>query len=141
MNASQRAYQLDIGAHFAGFSFDAIYAFNKDVIALSAYGGPLPAGIGPNDLKATIADLNAFELLGKYEWRQLTLYGAYLNERFTNPSDASFPEGIPDVEGGYAVAANSAYSGSINTTAYTHPKIGQVAWAGQSTPCAATSTS
>ena len=130
LNGSQSAYQFDIGGNYAGFSVDAVYAHDKDAIALSAYGGPLPAGIGPNDLKATLADVNAFALFSKYTWGQLTLYGAYLSERFTNPSDTSFPDGIPEVAGGYAVAPNSVYSGSINTTAYTIPKIGQVAWGG-----------
>ena len=130
LNGSQRAYQFDIGGNYAGFSVDAVYAHDKDAIALSAYGGPLPTAIGPNDLKATLADVNAFALFGKYTWGQLTLYGAYLSERFTNPSDTSFPDGIPDVAGGYAVAPNSVYSGSINTTAYTIPKVGQVAWGG-----------
>jgi len=51
-------------------------------------------------------------------------------ERFTNPSDTSLPNGISDVAGGYAVAPNSVYSGSINATAYTIPKIQQVARGG-----------
>jgi predicted porin len=130
LNASQSAYQFDVGGNYAGFSFDAVYAYDKDAIALSAYGGPLPAGVAPNDLKATLADLDAFALFGKYTWGQLTLYGGYLHERFTNPSDTSFPNGIPEVAGGYAVAPNSVYPGSINTTAYTIPKIQQVAWGG-----------
>ncbi len=91
LNASRSAYQVDIGGNFACFSVDAVYAYDKDAIGLSAYGGTLPAGIGPNDLKATLADIDAFALFGKYTRRQLTLYGGYIHERFTNPSDTSRP--------------------------------------------------
>jgi hypothetical protein len=45
-NGSNGAYEAQVGADFAGFSFDATYARVKDAVSLSNYAGsPLPAGV------------------------------------------------------------------------------------------------
>ena len=124
-NGSNGAYQIDVGGNYAGFSVDAVYAYAKDAVALSAYGSsPLPAGVADYDLKATLANINAGIFYLKYNWQQLTLYGAYAYEQFSNPSD-SYAWGIGNTLGGYEVLPSG-----ITNTAYTINKIQQVAWAG-----------
>jgi len=130
-NGAQEAYQIDIGGTYAGFSLDGLYAYDKDAVQLAAYGGSsgkygLPAGVAPSDLKATLANVSAFTLLGKYQWTQWTFFGAYQNSTLSNPSD-KFPGGISGTIGipNYAVLPSG-----LSTTSYTHDKILQTAWTG-----------
>ncbi len=131
-NGSAGAYQVNVGGNYMGFSVDGIYSYVKDGIALSNYGGNgglfgLPKGVNQSDLKATLADVNSFAIMAKYQWfnlPQLTLYGGYDNNRFSNPSD-SYAWGISSVAGGYAVLPSG-----VTNTAYTINRVTQIAWAG-----------
>ncbi|THD44416.1 MAG: porin [Bradyrhizobium sp.] len=84
-NGAQAAYQVDIGGDWNGFSVDAVYAYDKDAVKLGAFGPP-PVG-APNDLKATLADVNAGVIGAKYKVDKLTLYSGYENARLSSPSN------------------------------------------------------
>jgi predicted porin len=123
-NGSDGAYQFDIGADYAGFSFDAIYSYARDAVTLSTYGvNPLPAGVSQGDLKATLADVSGVVLAGKYVKGPLTLYSGYEYAVFSPPSD-KFPGGFGSL-GGYTVLPSG-----VNTTTYIDNKHLQVAWVG-----------
>jgi predicted porin len=123
-NGSNGAYQFDVGADYAGFSFDAVYSSAKDAVSLSTYGtDPLPAGIVQTDLKATLADIDAGVVGVKYVNGPWKAFGGYEYSRFQPPSDA-YPEGFGTL-GDYNVAP-----GQVSVTNYINNKILQVAWAG-----------
>jgi predicted porin len=123
-NGSKGAYQVSVGADYAGFSFDAIYSYARDAVSLSAYGAnPLPKGVGVDDLKATLADINGGVLAGKYNYGPFTVYGGYEYARFSPPSD-TYPNGFGTL-GGYTVLP-----GAVSVTNYINNKILQVGWIG-----------
>lgn len=123
-NGSQGAYQFDLGADYAGFSFDAIYSYAKDAVSLSTYGvDPLPKGVARDDLKATLADISGVVLAAKYTAGPFKFFGGYENARFRPPSD-DFPGGLGTL-GGYTVLP-----GAVTTTSYIDNKVLQTAWVG-----------
>ena len=123
-NGSDGAYQFDVGADYAGFSFDAIYSYASDAVSLSTYSAsPLPAGVGQDDLKATLADISGGILAAKYNNGPLTLYGGYEYAVFSPPGD-THAGGFTSL-GGYTVLPSG-----VNSTAYIDNKHLQVAWVG-----------
>ena len=123
-NGSNGAYQVDLGGDYGGFSVDAIYSFARDAVALSAYSAnPVPAGVGVDDLKATLANIKAGALAGKYALGKLQLFGGYEYARFSPPSD-TYPGGFGAL-GGYTVLP-----GAVNSTNYINNKILQLIWLG-----------
>jgi predicted porin len=131
-NGSNGAYQFDVGGDYAGFSVDGVYSYAKDAVALSSYSGVttgsvgaigLPPGVSLDDLKATLADINAGIIGVKYTSGRLKLFGGYEYARFSNPSDA-YPGGFQTL-GDFTVLP-----GAVSSTAYTNNKILQVAWVG-----------
>lgn len=123
-NGSNGAYQFDLGGDYAGFSVDAIYSYAKDAVALSSYSAsPLPVGVGVNDLKATLADIKAAVIAGKYVQGRFQAFGGYEYSRFSPPSDA-FPGGFGSL-GGYTVLP-----GAVTSTSYINNKVLQLAWVG-----------
>jgi predicted porin len=124
-NGANGAYQFDLGGDYAGFSIDGIYSYAKDAVALSAYSAnPLPAGVGVDDLKATLADISSVMAAGKYVHGPLQLFAAYEFSVFTPPTD-KYPGGINGTLGGYTVLP-----GAVSVTNYVDHKQLQVAWAG-----------
>jgi predicted porin len=123
-NGSNGAYQFDLGFDYSGFSFDAVYSYARDAVALSTYGvNPLPAGVAQDDLKATLADISGVVLAGKYDYGPIRLFGGYENARFSPPSD-TYPHGFETI-GGYTVLPDA-----VNVTNYIDNKILQVGWVG-----------
>jgi predicted porin len=123
-NGADGAVQLDIGGSISRLSVDAVYSYARDAVALSLYGAnPLPAGVGPDDLKATLADIQGGILAAKYDLGSLKLYGGYEYAAFAPPSE-SHSGGFSSL-GGYNVLP-----GAINTTAYVNNKRLQVGWVG-----------
>ena len=131
-NGSNGTYQFDVGGDYGGFSVDAIYGYAKDAVALSSYSGVttgsvgaigLPAGVGLDDLKATLADINAGVIGVKYTSGPFKLFGGYEYSRFSNPTDA-YPGGFQSL-GDFTVLP-----GAVTSTSYTNNKILQVAWVG-----------
>ena len=130
-NGSDGAYQVDLGADYAGFSVDAVYSYAKDAVSLGTYGvGAIPPGASVDDLKATLADVNAGIIGVKYTNGPYKLFGGYEYSRFSNPTDSyaanAVANGISTL-GGYNAIPGAA---NVVTTAYTNNKILQVAWIG-----------
>jgi predicted porin len=130
-NGADGAYQFDLGADYAGFSFDAIYSYAQDAVSLSTYSfGALPPGATPDDLKAALADVTAGAAGVKYVMGQFKAFGGYEYARFQNPTDSYAANaqryGFTTL-GGYTALPGAA---NISTTTYTNNKIFQVAWLG-----------
>ena len=131
-NGTNGAYQFDIGGDYAGFSVDGVYSYAKDAVALSNYSGVttgsvgaigLPAGVTLDDLKATLADINAGIIGVKYTHGPFKLFGGYEYAQFSNPSD-TYPGGFQTL-GDFTVLP-----GAVTSNAFTNNKILQVAWVG-----------
>ena len=123
-NGSNGAYQFGAGADFSSLSIDAIFSYAKDAVSLSAYGAnPLPPGVGPDNLMATLADIGGVIAAAKYALGPYTFYGGYEYARYMPPSNA-YPDGFRSL-GGYRVLP-----GAVNVASYEVNKILQVAWAG-----------
>jgi hypothetical protein len=127
-NGAQAAYQVDIGGDWYGFSVDAVYAYAKDAVKLSTFSGApgAPLAGDPDELKATLADVNAGVIGAKYKWQALTLYGGYEYAQLSTPSDLSSLYGA----GANAFTLNGGYPGVIQPNAFVKPDIQQVAWVG-----------
>ena len=96
----------------------------KDAVSLSNFGEyPLPSGVGPNDLKATLSDDTSGVVMLKYDLRPLTIYGGFEYILFRNPTD-SYANGFTTL-GGHTVLP-----GDVNATNYTNNKILRVVWTG-----------
>jgi predicted porin len=104
------------------FSFDAIGSYGKDEANLGTFGsltqcatlksgpfkgqtacsfdagasGTIPLYYNNTDFQATLSDNIGLELLGKYKWRQWTLYGGYDVYRQSNPS-GNYPNGFETI--------------------------------------------
>ena len=125
-NASKEAFQFDIGGDYAGFSVDAVYAYDKDAVKLSTFSAS--TGSLPSDtLKATLADVNAGVIGVKYKWDKLTLYSGYEYARLSAPSDLS---SFFNATGGNTYNLNGGYRGVIQPNAFVKPDIQQVVWLG-----------
>ena len=123
-NGSDGAVQLDLGGNVSNLTLDAVYSYARDAVSLSLYGmNPLPAGVGPGDLKATLADINGGVLAAKYDFGALKVFGGYEYAVYAPPSD-DYPGGFQSL-GGYTVLP-----GAVNTTAYVNNKQLQVGWIG-----------
>jgi predicted porin len=123
-NGSNGAVQVDLGKDFDALSLDAVYSHARDAVALSLYGAnPLPAGVGPNNLRATLANIDGGILAARYRTGPWTFYGGYEYAVFSPPDDP-FAGGFQSL-GGYTVLP-----GAVNATAYVNNKHLQVAWAG-----------
>ena len=123
-NGANGAVQLSLGAKISRLSVDAVYSYARDTVALSLYGvTPLPSGVGPNDLKATLSDIQGGILAAKYDLGKLKLFGAYEFVVFAPPNDPH-ESGLSSL-GGYTVLP-----GAVNSTAYATNKHLQVGWIG-----------
>ena len=97
-NGSNGAYQVGAGADIPNLakgvlSFDAIYSYVRDAVALSlapgsnnVNGTPIPPFL-PQTLTATISDNTAVMLLARYTNGPLKLYAGYEQIRYAAPSD------------------------------------------------------
>ncbi len=123
-NGSNGAVQIDVGKDFGALSLDALYSHARDAVSLSLYGAdPLPAGVGPGNLNATLADIDGGILAAKYKAGAWTFYGGYEYAVYSPPTDA-YPGGFRSL-GGYTVLP-----GAVNSTAYLDNKHLQVGWIG-----------
>jgi predicted porin len=142
-NGAKDAFQLDLGGDWNGFSIDAVYAYAEDAVKLSTFNGatkgPLTnTALGNDDLKATLANVNAGIIAAKYKWDKLTLFSGYEYAQLSTPSDlagifgpnwnksgTSMPSGD-----GQAFTFNDGYIGIVQPNAYVKPDIQQVVWIG-----------
>jgi predicted porin len=123
-NGSNGAFDAEVGGDLGAFSFDAVGSKVKDAVSLSNFGDyPLPAGVGVDDLKATLSNNTAGAVMAKYAFSAATVFGGFQYILFENPSDA-YPNGFTTL-GGYTVLP-----GYVNSTAYTNHKILRAFWTG-----------
>jgi predicted porin len=127
-NASRGAYQFQAGADISPWgygvlSFDAIYSYVRDSVALSlgpgtnaANGAPIPPFL-PQNLTATISDNEAVMLVAKYANGPLKLYAGYEHIRYMAPSDPQ--TAFTDISGDFLCQGCAAINNaSINNTAF-----------------------
>ncbi|HMK86666.1 MAG TPA: porin [Steroidobacteraceae bacterium] len=125
------AYELSLGADYAGLSVDGYYAKVRDAVSVSPLSAAQVAGLATgfslaNSLAGTISDNATYGIMGLYaidpSVAPVTFSGGYEHITFMNPSIALNP-GFDDVNG-YVLAV-------VNNTAYAKAdKILQVYWAG-----------
>ena len=124
------AYEVALGADYAGASLDAFYTKVRDAVSVgtlsSAQLADLPGlNLSPsNSVAGTISDNASYGVMALYAVVPVpvTVYGGYQHITYMNPSIALAP-GFDDI-GGYTL-------GAVNNTAYAKAdKILQVYWAG-----------
>ena len=128
-NGSAGAYQFDLGADYAGFSIDAIYSYAQDAVSLGTYSfGTLPATATTDDLKATLADINAGIIGVKYVNGPYKAFAGYEYSRFSDPTDSYAADAFKD---GFTTLGNyHVLPGASSITTYANNKVLQVAWIG-----------
>jgi predicted porin len=124
--SGRTAVQANLGGDFAGIDLDAYYSRVNSSIAASSLSAAqvaaLPPGYSPYiALAATISDNSAYALMGRYRLDPLQLFSGYEYIRYGNPR-TPLSAGSADI-GGYVLA----FPGN---TAYDHPRLVQVYWAG-----------
>jgi len=124
---SNSAYEISLGAEFAGASIDAYYVKVHDAISVASLSadqvGVLP-GLGfsaNNSLAATISDNTSYSIMGLYNLGIVRLFAGYEHISFANPN-TPLEAGFDDI-GGYKLAF-------VSNTAFPTDKILQVFWAG-----------
>jgi predicted porin len=136
------AFQVDVGADFAGASIDAYYSKFKDAITVSSLSAAqvtdlptqgvtlgLPANYFSvnNSLAATISDNTTFSLMGSYKVSVFKFLAGYEHIKYSNPSETLTPAPLNGVGfdniGGYKLAY-------VNNAAFPEDKILSVYWAG-----------
>ena len=133
-NDAAQSYNFDVGGAAGGFSGDLIYQHSTDAIHFGDWSSLPGVGTTPTtvnvsqDLKATMANQDAWAVLAKYNYQAFTIYGTYSLAKLTNPTDTVYANGFSNAEGStYSILPNSIAPGSISTTAYTIPEILQAA--------------
>jgi predicted porin len=126
-NAATQQYQAQIGTDFRSFSFDAIAGYAINALTFQTFGGaPLPVGFDPNSIvRATALNTGGVELLGRYQWQKFKFYLGDIYSVSSNPSNSSFPNGVPSIAPGIFVP-----EGFVTTNAYTVPRILNTVWTG-----------
>jgi predicted porin len=128
------AFEVSLGAEYAGASLDGFYTKVKDAVAVSALSatqvGELPAlGLSSqNSVSGTISDNASYGVMASYDLGPVlpvvpvVVYGGYEHITYMNPSINLAP-GFDDI-GGYKL-------GAVSNTAYLDgDKILQVYWVG-----------
>jgi predicted porin len=135
-NGASGAFQVNVGGAYKDFAIDGVYAHDRNALALATFAPTLPANFVSNDLKGTYANLDAFMLVAKYKYQQVTFSGGYENTRFSNPSAGDIAWDNSNVVtgqgSGYQVNPfiGTGPTTSVTTSAYNLNKILQTAWAG-----------
>ena len=126
-NAADQQYQLQIGTDFGRFSFDAIGGYAVNALTFQTFGGAaIPAGFDPDSiLRATAKNTGGVELMGRYEWEKFKFYLGDIYSLSVNPSQTSFPFGVPTIAQGITVPP-----GFVTTNAYTVPRMLNTVWTG-----------
>jgi predicted porin len=120
-NNAQYAIQGNVGFDWAGLSMDGNYMYVKDGVSLAAYGAPvttgLPSSTNPatsDTLKATIQNMNAWQIGAKYKWQQFTFYAGGQMSEFTNPSDLPIGIAVRDFNGGFPATYGTGIQSTDN---------------------------
>jgi len=125
--SANTAYQVDMGAEYAGASVDAYYSKENSAITATlltaAQVTQLPA-LGysiSNSLAATISDNEAYALMAFYRFDPLKFFAGYEHIVYTNPN-TPLSAGFQDI-GGYVLAF-------VTNNTYINPKTVKVYWTG-----------
>jgi hypothetical protein len=126
-NAATAQYQAQIGTDLGPFSFDAIVGYAQNVLTFQTFGGAtLPAGFDSDSiLRATAFNTGGVELLGRYQWEKFKFYLGYIYSKSVNPSETSYPFGVPTLAQNIIVPP-----GFVTTNAYTVPRELNTVWTG-----------
>jgi len=124
--AAGSAFQLSLGADYAGLSVDAYYSKIRDAIGASALSaaqvGDL-AGLGyspSNTLAATVSDNTSWAIMGLYDMGTVKFFASYEHIQFANPETP--------LKAGVNFAAYTF--GFVSNTAFPTDKEMEVFWAG-----------
>ena len=120
-DASNGAYQFDVGFDYAGFSVDAIYSYANDAVFLAANTTADP-------LKATIADVQSEAIAAKYKNGQWQAFAGYAYDHFASATDSYAANAAAN--GFDSIAGINVGGGAANSTTGYNGKVLQVAWAG-----------
>ena len=126
-NAATSQYQFQIGGDFGKLSLDAIGGWAANAVTLSTYGGAaLPAGYDPNAIvRATVGNHAGVMLLARYQWEKFRFFAGYVYALTDNPSNTSYPGGLPTIADGVIVPP-----GAVTTDAYVAPRVQNTVWTG-----------
>lgn len=111
---------LDVGFDYAGFSFDATYAYVQDAVAAASLSASQNAA-APGTLAATISDNRTYSFFGRYVWGPAKFFAGYEHISFANPS-------VPIAAGKETL--NDYVLSNVNNTAYDIHKILRISWTG-----------
>ena len=114
------ADSVDAGFDYAGFSFDALYAYVRDAVSAASLSAS-QAAAAPGTLAATISDNRSYSFQGKYTRGPVKLYAGYEHISYANPSHP-IANGTETI-GGYVLS-------NVTNTAYDIHKILQISWVG-----------
>jgi predicted porin len=126
----QSSNELTVGADYAGFSFDALYAkVNGEVAAASLTAAQVTTlqttgAYTSNSLAATISDNTGYSLQASYnakDYFPVKVYGGWERIKYDNPHH-TIPAGSTDI-GGYILAVT-------NNAAFPIQKIFTITWVG-----------
>jgi len=126
-NRTNSAYELSLGADYAGASADVYYAKVNSAISVSglsaAQVATLPTlGLAPDkSLAGTISDNTTYMISAMYTWAPFKLYASWEHIKYSNPANP-LPVGTDDI-GGYVLAV-------VNNAAFPSDKGLEVYWAG-----------
>jgi predicted porin len=128
------AFEVSLGAEYAGASVDAFYTKIRDAVSVSALSAAQVTDLATtgfsssNSLSGTISDNASYGVMASYALAPVlpvvpvTVYGGYQHITYMNPS-IPLASGFNDI-GGYVLA-------DVSNTAYADAdKILQVYWAG-----------
>jgi predicted porin len=121
------AFQVNLGADYAGVSVDAYYSKVKSAVSsapLTAAQVALLPGLGfsvDKSLAGTISDNTTFSVMALYNLGVATIFASYEHIKYADPANP-LPAGFNDI-GGYTLAF-------VTNTAYVDPKILNVYWGG-----------
>jgi predicted porin len=126
-NAATAQYQGQIGFDYGKFSFDAIGGWAQNSLAFSSFAGAtMPAGYDPNSIvRATVSNTGGLELLARYQWEKFRFFWGYIWSNSTNPTETSYPFGLPSIASGIVVPP-----GSVTVNNFTVPRVLNTAWTG-----------
>ncbi|WP_374546285.1 porin [Rhodoblastus sp.] len=126
-NAATAQYQGQVGFDYGKFTFDAIGGWAQNALTFASYGGAtMPAGYDPNSIvRATVSNTGGLELLARYQWEKFRFFAGYIWSNTTNPTDTSYPGGLPTIASGIVVPP-----GSVTVNNFTVPRVLNTVWTG-----------
>ncbi len=139
----EHSYGGNVGGAYKGFSLDGYYTKENGAVGLGSWPnaayGTACAGTQCNELKGTITDNEAWDVMAKYTFElgggfkdepgaKVTFFGGYQNVDMTNPDHVQSYWNGYNTEGGYQFYTGTSTTGQAFGTGAT--KNLQTEWAG-----------